>query len=86
MRGDMGGAAAVLGAMVAIAALRPAVEVIGVIAAAENMVSGAAMRPGDVVRTGAGKTIEVGNTDAGGTPRAGRRPAPPGGPWGHPPG
>jgi leucyl aminopeptidase len=64
MRGDMGGGAAVLAAMGAIAALKPSVEVIGVIAAAENMLSGAAMRPGDVVRTGAGKTIEVVNTDA----------------------
>jgi leucyl aminopeptidase len=64
MRGDMGGGAAVLGAMVAIARLRLEVEVIGILCCAENMVSGTAMRPGDVVRTGLGKTIEVVNTDA----------------------
>jgi leucyl aminopeptidase len=64
MHGDMGGGAAVLGAMVAIARLRLDVEVIGILCCAENMVSGTAMRPGDVVRSGAGKTIEVVNTDA----------------------
>src|SRR5205823_6596951 len=64
MRGDMGGGAAVLGAMRAIAELAPPIEVIGIIGAAENMLSGSSMRPGDVVRTGAGKTIEVINTDA----------------------
>ncbi|MHB8510167.1 MAG: leucyl aminopeptidase [Candidatus Dormibacteria bacterium] len=64
MKGDMGGSAAVLGAMVATAALRPPVEVIGVLAIAENMVGGRAMRPGDILLTGAGKTVEVLNTDA----------------------
>jgi leucyl aminopeptidase len=64
MRGDMGGGAAVLGAMVAIARLKLDVDVIGILCCAENMVSGTAMRPGDVVRSGAGKTIEVVNTDA----------------------
>ena len=64
MKGDMGGAAAVLGAMTAIGRLKPAVEVVGILCLAENMVSGSAMRPGDVVRTANGTTIEVINTDA----------------------
>lgn len=64
MRGDMGGAAAVLGAMAAIARLRLDVDVTGILCCAENMVSATSMRPGDVVRSGAGKTIEVVNTDA----------------------
>jgi leucyl aminopeptidase len=64
MRGDMGGGAAVLGAMVAIARLKLDVDVIGILCCAENMVSGTAMRPGDVVRSGSGTTIEVVNTDA----------------------
>jgi leucyl aminopeptidase len=64
MRGDMGGAAAVLGAMSAIARLKLDVDVTGILCCAENMASGTAMRPGDVVTSGAGKTIEVINTDA----------------------
>jgi leucyl aminopeptidase len=64
MKGDMGGAAAVLGAMSAISRLSLDLDVIGVLCLAENMVSSTAMRPGDVVRTGSGKTIEVVNTDA----------------------
>jgi leucyl aminopeptidase len=64
MRGDMGGAAAVLGAMVAIARLKLDIDVTGILCCAENMASGTAMRPGDVVTSGAGKTIEVVNTDA----------------------
>jgi leucyl aminopeptidase len=64
MRGDMGGAAAVLGAMTAIARLKLDVDVTGILCCAENMASGTAMRPGDVVTSGAGKTIEVVNTDA----------------------
>jgi leucyl aminopeptidase len=64
MRGDMGGAAAVLGAMTAIARLKLDVDVTGILCCAENMPSGGAMRPGDVVTSGAGKTIEVVNTDA----------------------
>ena len=64
MKGDMGGAAAVLGAMTAIGRLKPAVEVVGILCLAENMVSGSAMRPGDVVRSGSGTTIEVLDTDA----------------------
>jgi leucyl aminopeptidase len=61
---DMAGGAAVLGAMQAIARIRPAVEVRGYVAAAENMPGGNAYRPGDVLRTYSGKTVEVLNTDA----------------------
>ncbi len=64
MKGDMAGAAAVLGAMMGIAALRLPVHVVGVIAAVENMPSGTAQRPGDIVRAMDGTTIEVINTDA----------------------
>ena len=64
MKGDMGGSAAVLGAMSAIGRLKLDVDVVGVLCMAENMVSSSAMRPGDVVRSGSGITIEVTNTDA----------------------
>lgn len=61
---DMAGGAAVIGAMRAIGRLRPPIEVHGYVAAAENMPGGDAYRPGDVVRTYGGKTVEVLNTDA----------------------
>ncbi|HZS46452.1 MAG TPA: leucyl aminopeptidase [Blastocatellia bacterium] len=64
MKYDMGGGAAVIGAMKAIAHLKPPVKVIGAVPAVENMPSGSAQRPGDVVRAMSGKTIEVINTDA----------------------
>jgi leucyl aminopeptidase len=64
MKDDMSGAAAVLGIMQALPALKPAVEVHGLIAATENMPSGAAIRPGDVLKAMNGTTIEIGNTDA----------------------
>lgn len=64
MKSDMGGAAAVLGAMRAIAALRPAVNVVGYLPLAENMPGGAAQRPSDVLTIHGGKTVEVLNTDA----------------------
>lgn len=64
MKIDMGGAAAVLGAAKAIAQLKPDVEVHFISAATENMVSGHAMRPGDILTASNGKTIEVNNTDA----------------------
>jgi leucyl aminopeptidase len=64
MKDDMSGAAAVLGIMKALPQLRPAVEVHGLIAATENMPSGTATRPGDVLRAMNGTTIEIGNTDA----------------------
>jgi leucyl aminopeptidase len=64
MKDDMSGAAAVLAIMRALPTLKPAVEVHGLIAATENMPSGSAIRPGDVLRAMNGTTIEVGNTDA----------------------
>lgn len=64
MKGDMGGAAAVLGAMSIIGELRPSKNVIAVIAATDNMVSGEAFKPDDVITSLSGKTIEVLNTDA----------------------
>jgi leucyl aminopeptidase len=64
MKDDMSGAAAVLGIMRALPALKPPVEVHGLIAATENMPSGAAIRPGDILRAMNGTTIEIGNTDA----------------------
>lgn len=64
MKSDMGGAAAVLGALAAIAELRPAVNVVGYLALAENMPSGTAQRPSDVLRIYGGRTVEVLNTDA----------------------
>ncbi len=64
MKGDMGGAAAVLGALQAIAALRPAVNVVGYLPLAENMPGATAQRPSDVITIFGGKTVEVLNTDA----------------------
>ncbi len=64
MKCDMGGAAAVLGLFSVITTLAPRYTVHGIIAAAENMPSGTAYRPGDIVRSANGKTIEVLDTDA----------------------
>ncbi len=64
MKGDMSGGASVIGAMRAIGLLRPAINVFGVVPAVENMPSGNAQRPGDIIRAMSGKTIEVDNTDA----------------------
>ncbi|MBO0782161.1 MAG: leucyl aminopeptidase, partial [Ktedonobacteraceae bacterium] len=64
MKGDMGGAAAVLGAMQAIGALKPNINVTGIVPTCENMPSGTAYHPGDIVRISNGKTIEIVNTDA----------------------
>ena len=64
MKGDMAGGASVIGAMKAIGRLKPRINVSGIIAATENMPSGSAQRPGDVVRSMSGTTIEVINTDA----------------------
>ena len=65
MKFDMGGSAAVLGAMRALAQLRPeAVEVHMIVAACENMINGSAVHPGDIVTASNGKTIEINNTDA----------------------
>jgi leucyl aminopeptidase len=64
MKSDMGGAAAVLGALQAIAALQPEVNVVGYLPIAENMPGGHAQRPSDVITMYGGKTVEVLNTDA----------------------
>lgn len=64
MKMDMGGGAATLGAAKAIGQLKPDVEVHFISAATENMISGKAMRPGDILTASNGKTIEVNNTDA----------------------
>ena len=64
MKSDMGGGAAVVGAMLAIAELKPKVNVIAVVPTTENMPSGKAIKPGDVVTGSGGKTIEIINTDA----------------------
>jgi leucyl aminopeptidase len=64
MKYDMCGAAAVIGAMQAIAQLKPSVHVTGVIPTVENMPGGKAQRPGDIVTSLSGKTIEILNTDA----------------------
>lgn len=64
MKYDMAGAGAMIGAMRAIAQLKPNVKVIGVVCSAENMPDGKAFKPGDVVTAMSGKTIEIVNTDA----------------------
>jgi leucyl aminopeptidase len=64
MKYDMAGGAAVIGAMQAIALLKPAVAVTGIVPAVENMPGSRAQRPGDIVTSLSGKTIEVLNTDA----------------------
>jgi leucyl aminopeptidase len=64
MKSDMSGAAAVLAALQAVAALRLAVNVIGYLPLAENMPGGGAQRPSDVITIFGGKTVEVLNTDA----------------------
>ena len=64
MKGDMGGAAAVLGAMKIIGETRPNKNVVAVIGSTDNMVSGEAFKPDDVITMYSGKTVEVLNTDA----------------------
>jgi leucyl aminopeptidase len=64
MKYDMTGGATVMGALRAIAQLKPAIPVLGVVPCSENLPSGKATKPGDVVRAMTGKTIEVINTDA----------------------
>jgi len=64
MKSDMGGASSVIGAISAIAKKKLKINVVGVIAACENMISGAAYKPGDIIGSMAGKYIEVLNTDA----------------------
>ena len=64
MKDDMAGGAAVVCAMRAISLLRAPVRVIGVVPAAENMPGGRAVKPGDILKSAAGKTVEILNTDA----------------------
>lgn len=64
MKGDMGGAAAVTGLMAALASRKANVNAVGLIGLVENMPSGTAMRPGDIVTSMSGQTVEILNTDA----------------------
>jgi leucyl aminopeptidase len=64
MKFDMGGAASVLGTLRAIGELKPRINVVGLIAACENMPSARSVKPGDVVKSLSGQTIEILNTDA----------------------
>jgi leucyl aminopeptidase len=64
MKGDMAGAACVVGLMHALAARKARANVVGIIGLVENMPSGEAMRPGDIVKSMSGQTIEIINTDA----------------------
>lgn len=64
MKGDMAGGAAVMAALGAIAQLKPKINVTAIIAATENMPSGHALKPGDIITSMSGKTIEIISTDA----------------------
>ncbi|MDE2825608.1 MAG: leucyl aminopeptidase, partial [Gemmatimonadota bacterium] len=64
MKHDMSGAAAVIGAMRSIALAKPSLHVVGLVPATENLPDGKALKPGDIITTRSGKTIEVINTDA----------------------
>ncbi|MBP9061755.1 MAG: leucyl aminopeptidase [Rhodoferax sp.] len=64
MKFDMSGAASVLGTFRTLAALKPSINVVGLIAACENLINGKAVKPGDVVTSMSGQTIEILNTDA----------------------
>jgi leucyl aminopeptidase len=64
MKYDMSGGAAVFGAMKAIAMMKLEINVVAAVPSSENLLSGRATKPGDVIRTRAGKTVEVINTDA----------------------
>jgi leucyl aminopeptidase len=64
MKGDMGGSAAVVGAMVSLAKRKAKANVVGLVGLVENMPDAKAQRPGDIVKSAAGKTIEILNTDA----------------------
>jgi leucyl aminopeptidase len=64
MKSDMSGAAAVAATLITAARLKAKVNIIGAIPIVENMPSGRAIRPGDIIRSYAGKTVEIGNTDA----------------------
>jgi leucyl aminopeptidase len=64
MKGDMGGAAAVTGTMLALAKRKAKANVIGIVGLVENMPDGNAIRPGDILTSASGQTIEIQNTDA----------------------
>jgi leucyl aminopeptidase len=64
MKTDMAGAAAVMGTLMAVAALKLPLHVVGLIPAAENLPGGSACKPGDIIRSMSGQTIEIVNTDA----------------------
>jgi leucyl aminopeptidase len=64
MKFDMGGAASVLGTFRAIAEIKPAINLVGLIPSCENMPDGRSVKPGDIVRSLSGQTIEILNTDA----------------------
>ncbi|MEJ7710662.1 MAG: leucyl aminopeptidase [Pyrinomonadaceae bacterium] len=64
MKYDMTGGATVLGVMRAVAQLKPSIPVLGIVPSSENLLSGRAVKPGDVLKAMSGKTIEVINTDA----------------------
>jgi leucyl aminopeptidase len=64
MKYDMGGAASVMGTMTAIAEIEPNMNIVSLIASAENMPAGNASKPGDIVTTASGQTVEILNTDA----------------------
>ena len=64
MKMDMSGAAAVAATMITIAQLKPEINVVGIMPIVENMPSGSASRPGDIIKSYDGKTVEIGNTDA----------------------
>ena len=64
MKFDMGGAASVIGTFAALAELQPAINVVGLVPSCENMPDGKAIKPGDVVTSMSGQTIEILNTDA----------------------
>ncbi|MEM8615925.1 MAG: leucyl aminopeptidase [Pseudomonadota bacterium] len=64
MRGDMGGSAAVVGAMLALAKRKAKANVVGLVGLVENMPDGNAIRPGDIIKAADGQTIEIQNTDA----------------------
>jgi leucyl aminopeptidase len=64
MKGDMSGAAAVAATLIAASRLKPGYRIVGIMPLVENMPSGSATRPGDIVTSFNGKTVEIGNTDA----------------------
>jgi leucyl aminopeptidase len=64
MKYDMAGSAAVVGALMALASRKAKANIVGVVGLVENMPSGNAQRPGDIITTMSGQTVEVGNTDA----------------------